>query len=106
LACHSRIAAPSAVFGHRGAALGLLTGWGGTQRLPRLIGKAKAVEIFISADKIDASTALRIGLVDAVVQDPVAKALHCARVWLDQGQQNVDLNRAWPFARLRSAGIP
>jgi enoyl-CoA hydratase/carnithine racemase len=41
LACHRRIAAPDAVFGHRGAALGLMTGWGGTQRLPRLIGKAE-----------------------------------------------------------------
>src|SRR6266567_714094 len=37
LACHRRIAAPSAIFGHRGAALGLITGWGGTQRLLRLI---------------------------------------------------------------------
>ncbi len=39
LACHHRIASPHAVFGHRGAALGLMTGWGGTQRLPRLVGK-------------------------------------------------------------------
>jgi len=42
LACHRRIASPHAVFGHRGAALGLITGWGGTQRLPRLIGKTRA----------------------------------------------------------------
>jgi len=41
LACHRRIAAPHAVFGHRGAALGLMTGWGGTQRLPRLIGRVE-----------------------------------------------------------------
>ena len=41
LACHHRIASPHAVFGHRGAALGLITGWGGTQRLPRLIGRAE-----------------------------------------------------------------
>lgn len=40
LACDYRIAAPNAVFGHRGASLGVMTGWGGTQRLPRLIGKA------------------------------------------------------------------
>ena len=75
LACHRRIAAPHAVFGHRGAALGLMTGWGGTQRLPRLIGKSRALEIFITAEKISAVRALEIGLVDAIVADPVAAAL-------------------------------
>jgi len=75
LACHRRIAAPHAVFGHRGAALGLMTGWGGTQRLPRLIGKSRALELFIAAEKISAARALEIGLVDAVADDPVAEAL-------------------------------
>jgi enoyl-CoA hydratase/carnithine racemase len=74
LACHRRIAAPHAVFGHRGAALGLLTGWGGTQRLPRLIGKSRALEFFIAAEKISAARALEIGLVDAIADDPVAEA--------------------------------
>jgi enoyl-CoA hydratase/carnithine racemase len=82
LACHSRIAAPQAVFGHRGAALGLITGWGGTQRLPRLVGKAKALEMFIAASKIDAALALRIGLLEAVVEDPVSAALHRAHAFL------------------------
>ena len=49
LACDVRIAHPRAVFGHRGAALGLITGWGGTQRLPRLVGKTRALEMFIAA---------------------------------------------------------
>jgi enoyl-CoA hydratase/carnithine racemase len=75
LACHRRIAAPHAVFGHRGAALGLMTGWGGTQRLPRLIGKGRALELFIAAEKISAARALEIGLVDAIAADPVAEAL-------------------------------
>jgi enoyl-CoA hydratase/carnithine racemase len=75
LACHRRIASPHAVFGHRGAALGLITGWGGTQRLPRLVGKGVALEMFVAAEKIDASRALEIGLVEAVVDDPVAEAL-------------------------------
>ena len=75
LACHRRIAAPHAVFGHRGAALGLMTGWGGTQRLPRLIGKGRALELFIAAEKIPAARALEIGLVDAIADDPVAEAL-------------------------------
>ena len=75
LACHKRIAAPNAVFGHRGAALGLITGWGGTQRLPRLIGKPRALGMFVAAEKVSAANALRIGLVDAVVQDPVTEAI-------------------------------
>jgi enoyl-CoA hydratase/carnithine racemase len=75
LACHRRIAAPHAVFGHRGAALGLLTGWGGTQRLPRLIGKGRALEIFIAAEKISAARALEVGMVDAVAEGPVAEAI-------------------------------
>lgn len=75
LACHRRIAAPHAVFGHRGAALGLMTGWGGTQRLPRLIGKGSALELFVAAEKVTAARALQIGLVDAIADHPVADAL-------------------------------
>ena len=71
LACHRRITAPNSIFGHRGAALGLITGWGGTQRLARLVGKATALQMFVAADKITAGHALRIGLVEAVVEDPV-----------------------------------
>jgi enoyl-CoA hydratase/carnithine racemase len=74
LACHRRIAAPNAVFGHRGAALGLITGWGGTQRLPRLVGKGTALQMFVGAEKITAHRALAIGLVEAVANDPVAEA--------------------------------
>jgi enoyl-CoA hydratase/carnithine racemase len=75
LACHRRIAAPGAVFGHRGAALGLITGWGGTQRLPRLVGKATALKMFVAAEKVTAHRALEIGLIDALSEDPVAEAL-------------------------------
>jgi enoyl-CoA hydratase/carnithine racemase len=67
------------VFGHRGAALGLITGWGGTQRLPRLIGKPQALAMFVAAEKVSAANALRIGLVDAVAQDPVAEAIRQLR---------------------------
>ena len=74
LACQFRIAAHNAIFGHRGAALGLMTGWGGTQRMPRLIGKAKALEIFVAAEKIHAAQALQIGLIDAIAVDPVTEA--------------------------------
>jgi enoyl-CoA hydratase/carnithine racemase len=75
LACHERIASPNAVLAHRGAALGLITGWGGTQRLPRLVGKAKALEIFVVAEKVQARDAMSYGLVDAVAENPVAEAV-------------------------------
>jgi enoyl-CoA hydratase/carnithine racemase len=75
LACHHRIASPHAVFGHRGAALGLITGWGGTQRLPRLVGKGRALEMFVAAEKIMAAAALQIGLVEAIANDPVAESI-------------------------------
>ena len=75
LACHHRIASPHAVFGHRGAALGLITGWGGTQRLPRLIGKARALQMFVAAEKISARHALQIGLIDGIANDPVAETI-------------------------------
>jgi len=78
LACDRRIAGPHALFGHRGAALGLITGWGGTQRLPRLIGKAWALQMFLAAEKVNAARALQIGLVNEIAEDPVAAALLCS----------------------------
>jgi enoyl-CoA hydratase/carnithine racemase len=75
LACGRRIASPDAVFSHPGADLGIVTGWGGTQRLPRLIGQARALEMFFTAKWVDAREALSIGLIDAVREDPVISAL-------------------------------
>jgi len=75
LSCHYRIASPHALFGHRGAALGLITGWGGTQRLPRLVGKGRALEMLVAAEKIRAERALEIGLIDAIADDPVVESL-------------------------------
>jgi len=75
LACHYRIASPDAVFGHRGASLGLITGWGGTQRLPRLIGTARALQMFLLAEMVNAEEAKRIGLVDEIANDPIAEAM-------------------------------
>lgn len=82
LACHRRIAARNAVFGHRGAALGLITGWGGTQRLSRLIGKGRALQMFMAAEKIAAQQALDIGLLDTIAPDPVAEAVRRIRTHL------------------------
>lgn len=78
LSCRMRIAAPNAIFCHPGANLGIITGWGGTQRLPRLIGEAAALEMFMTARQVDAQEALRIGLADEVNAEPVAKALQIA----------------------------
>jgi enoyl-CoA hydratase/carnithine racemase len=78
LACDCRIAAPNAIFGHRGASLGVMTGWGGTQRLPRLIGKARALQMFLLAEMVPVKEALRIGLVNKVAENPVAEALRQA----------------------------
>ena len=75
LACHRRIASAHAVFGHRGAALGLVTGWGGTQRLPRLVGKGRALAMLVAAEKLDAREAMALGLIDAIADDPVAEAV-------------------------------
>jgi len=67
LACDVRVAGPNVMFGHRGAALGIMTGWGGTQRLPRLIGKAQAMQMLVTAEMMNAERAAEIGLVDKVV---------------------------------------
>jgi len=86
LACDYRIAAPNAVFGHRGASLGLITGWGGTQRLPRLIGKARALQMFLLTERVNADEAVQIHLVDRIADDPVRRALAFA----EPGDRNSD----------------
>ncbi len=75
LACKVRIASSNATFAHPGARLGIITGWGGTQRLPRLIGRTRALEFFLTARRVDAIEALRIGLVNAVSDQPLKTAL-------------------------------
>lgn len=74
LACDRRVASPSAKFAHPGTGLGIITGWGGTQRLPRLIGTATALEMFFTAAPVDAVRALRLGLVDEIANDPLDSA--------------------------------
>ena len=78
LACDLRIAAPLAEFAHPGAQLGIITGWGGTQRLPRIIGRTRAIEFFTTARRLKADEALRVGLINAVDPAPVAYALRLA----------------------------
>ncbi len=78
LACDVRIASPSSVFAHPGSRLGIITGFGGTSRLVRTVGKAVALELFLTARRVDAAEALAAGLVDAVVDSPVDAALERA----------------------------
>jgi len=73
LACDIRIASTNAVFAHPGARLGIITGWGGTQRLPRLIGRTKALELFTTARRLTSAEALEVGLVTQIA-DPVLEA--------------------------------
>ena len=67
MACHFRIASDNAKFGQPEVNLGLIPGYGGTQRLTQLIGKGRAIELLISGNMIDAATALQYGLVNYVV---------------------------------------
>ena len=72
LACDIRIASRSAVFSHPGGKLGIITGWGGTQRLPRIMGRARATELFVTAGRYSSEAALEMGLVSRVA-DPVVE---------------------------------
>ncbi|MGH9735140.1 MAG: enoyl-CoA hydratase/isomerase family protein [Candidatus Acidiferrales bacterium] len=85
LACRARIATGDAIVAHPGGALGILTGWGGTQRLSRLIGRSRALEIFTTGKRLTAHEALEAGLVRnvvapnelmAVAADAIAGFLH------------------------------
>ena len=69
MACSIRIAVESAKFGQPEVSLGLLPGGGGTQRLPRLVGKGRALQLILSGEMINAQEAYRIGLVNEVVPD-------------------------------------
>ncbi|MDY0384616.1 enoyl-CoA hydratase/isomerase family protein [Trichlorobacter sp.] len=67
LACDMRIASDRTLIAHPGARLGIITGFCGTQKLPRLVGKNRAREIFVTCDSYNAAEALQMGLVDRVV---------------------------------------
>ena len=73
IACHVRVASEHAKFGLPEVKLGLIPGYGGTQRLPRLIGKARALRMILTGEQVDANEAHRIGLVDEVA---TATTLH------------------------------
>jgi len=76
MACHIRIASEFAKFGQPEVKLGLIPGYGGTQRLPRLVGRGRALQLLLTGEMIDANEAYRIGLVNRVV--PAADLLGAA----------------------------
>jgi enoyl-CoA hydratase len=105
LACHLRVAATNARFGQPEVKLGLIPGYGGTQRLPRLVGRGRALELLLTGAMIDAPTALSWGLVNRVVE-PAALA---ATVQQLAGQilavSPVAVSRCLEAVR-RGAGLP
>jgi enoyl-CoA hydratase len=89
MACHVRIASESAKFGQPEVKLGITPGFGGTQRLARLVGRGRALQLLLTGDQIGAAEALRIGLVNAVV--PAADLLTSAAVMMGQMLANAPL---------------
>ena len=79
MACHIRLAEDSVQFGQPEIKLGVMPGWGGTQRLPRLVGKGNALEMILGGGNIKAQEAYRIGLVNKVV--PVGTVVRQAKRW-------------------------
>ncbi|SEI69437.1 enoyl-CoA hydratase [Deinococcus reticulitermitis] len=85
LACDLRVASPRARLGLPEVSLGLLPGFGGTQRLARLIGKGRALDLMLTARQVSAEEALGLGLVNYVADDPLAKARELAEQMLKHG---------------------
>lgn len=96
MSCDIRVAADSAVFGQPECGLGILPGFGGTQRLARLVGKGRAKELIFTCDKIKADEAYRIGLANKVV--PKEKLMNTcmamAEKILKQGSYAISLAKA------------
>jgi enoyl-CoA hydratase len=105
LACDIRIASQNARLGTPEINLGLIPGWGGTQRLPRIIPWAKAAEILLMGKPIDAEEAYRIGLVNKVV--PKGELMTAAKEWANVICQAAPLGvRAAKKAMLRGYNMP
>ena len=93
MACTFRIASENAVLGQPEVKLGIIPGYGGSQRLPRLVGKGRALQILLTGDMLPAAEALRIGLVNEVVpqSELLARAEALARKIMANGPLAVEL---------------
>lgn len=85
MACHIRIATTNAVFGLPEVTLGVIPGYGGTQRLPRLVGKSKAMELILTGGQLKADEALKSGLVNEVTDDAINHAKKLAKKIIKNG---------------------
>lgn len=104
MACHLRVAADTAQFGQPEVQLGLIAGFGGTQRLPRLVGYGIATEILLTGDRIKADRAERVGLVNKVV--PGADLLEAARAFIESIASKAPVAVAMTLQALRAADLP
>jgi enoyl-CoA hydratase len=89
MACTVRFASENARLGQPEVKLGIIPGYGGTQRLPRLVGRGRALEMLLSGEPVAAAEAQRMGLVNAVV--PQNELLHYSRAWLQKVMANAPL---------------
>jgi len=115
LACDLRVATPEATLGEPGVRFGLFGAWGGTVRLPRIVGEGAALDFSLSGRVVDADEALRMGLVSRVVDDPrvvatdLADGAHDAlavvkrRVRAREDRSTQERAEAAAFARLHRA---
>lgn len=115
LACNIRIASPAATFAESGIELGLFGAWGGTHRLPNIVGDGNAMDLAASGRIIDAEEARRIGLVSRVVDRPFEVAIEIAQhdeqalfaikrlLRMDRSARTVEAAERSAFARLIEA---
>ena len=104
MACHLRVASETAQFGQPEVKLGLIAGYGGTQRLPRLVGRGLAAEILLTGDYVSAQRAYEIGLVNRVV--PAADVVETARQLVLTIASKAPVAVAMTLQALRAAELP
>ena len=90
LACDIRVASRDAVMSHPGAKRGIITGWGGTQRLPRLIGRQNSLDLFLTARLLGSEKALQIGLINRICDPVLTCALQLASSFAKDHQTFAD----------------
>lgn len=104
MACHLRVAAETAQFGQPEVQLGLIAGYGGTQRLPRLVGRGIATELLLTGDRISAQRAYEVGLVNRVVAP--GEVLAAAKELVLKIASKAPVAVAMTLQALRAADLP
>ena len=104
MACHLRVASETAQFGQPEVQLGLIAGYGGTQRLPRLVGRGIATELLLTADRISAQRAYETGLVNRVV--PADQLIETAREIVLKIASKAPVAVAMTLQAIRASDLP